>query len=73
MALDYHDSKKGNEITLHVDGFDEQAFFILKLNRDVIDEVTGAEVTDLKDGFYLLDVSQEDVVITVKERKLFYY
>lgn len=73
MALDYHDERKKNEITLHVDGFDEQAFFILKLNRDVIDEVTGAEVTDLKDGFYLLDVSQEDVVITVKERKLFYY
>ena len=73
FALDYRDDRKENEITLHVDGFDEQAFFILKLNRDEIDEVTGATITDLKNGFFLLDVSQEDVVIKVKERQLFYH
>ncbi len=73
FALDYYDGRNGDEIHLHVDGLDEQAFFILKLNRDVIDEVTGAQITDLKNGFYLLDVSEEDVVIKVKERWLFYY
>ncbi|MBR6476901.1 MAG: DUF2194 domain-containing protein [Lachnospiraceae bacterium] len=73
FALDYYDGRKGEEISLHVDGFDGQAFFILKLNRDVIDEVTGATIKDLKNGFYLLDVSQEDVVIKVKERWLYYY
>ncbi|MCR5498910.1 MAG: DUF2194 domain-containing protein [Acetatifactor sp.] len=72
FALDYMDGRKGNEITLHVDGFDEQAFFILKLNRDEIKEVTGAQITNLKNGFYLLDVSSPDVVIKVKERTLFY-
>ena len=73
FALDYGDHKMGNVITLHVDGFDSEAFFILKLNQGEIDEVTGAEVTDLKNGFFLLDLSQEDVTITVRERKLFYY
>ena len=71
--MDYGDHKMGNVITLHVDGFDSEAFFILKLNQGEIDEVTGAEVTDLKNGFFLLDLSQEDVTITVRERKLFYY
>ncbi|MBP5282766.1 MAG: DUF2194 domain-containing protein [Lachnospiraceae bacterium] len=73
FALDYYDGRNGDEISLHVDGFDGQAFFILKLNRDVIDEITGATIKDLKNGFYLLDVSQEDVVIKVKERWLYYY
>ena len=72
FALDYQDGRTGNEITLHVDGFDEQAFFILKLNRDEISEVSGAQVTNLKNGFYLLDVSEPDVVIKVKERQLYY-
>lgn len=73
LALDYQDGRNGNVISLHVDGFDEEAFFILKLNRDVIDEVKGAQITDLKNGFYLLSVFEEDVTITVKERRLFYY
>ena len=73
LALDYYDGRNGNQISLHVDGFDQQAFFILKLNRDVIDEVTGAKITDLKNGFYLLDVSEPNVVIKVKERRLYYY
>ena len=73
FALDYSDHKQDNEISLHVDGFDGQAFFILKLNQGEIDEVTGAEVTNLKNGFFLLDVSQEDVKIKVRERRLFYY
>lgn len=73
LALDYDDERIGNEIHLHVDGFDEEAFFILKLNRDELDKVTGAEIKDLKNGFYLLEVSQEDVVITVKERRLSIY
>lgn len=73
LALDYYDGRNGNQISLHVDGFDKQAFFILKLNRDVIDEVTGAEITELGNGFFLLDVSEPDVLIKVKERRLFYY
>ena len=73
FALDYYDGRKGDVITLHVDGFDKEAFFILKLNRDVIDEITGATITDLKNGFYLLDVTEEDVEIKVKERWLYYY
>ncbi|MBQ1849570.1 MAG: hypothetical protein II139_04305 [Lachnospiraceae bacterium] len=73
MALDYHDARKGSEITLHVDNFDKEAFFILKLNRDEIDEVEGATITDLGDGFFLLGATQEDVKITVKVRTLYYY
>lgn len=73
LALDYYDGRTGDEIKLHVSGFDKQAFFMLKLNRDVIDEVIGAQITDLKNGFYLLEVNQEDVVIKVKERWLYYY
>lgn len=71
FALDYSDSKTGNQIHLHVDRFDENAYFILKLNMGELDRVEGAEAVDLKNHFYLLEVRQEDVYITLKDHKLF--
>ena len=70
LALDYTDYRTDGEIHLHVDHFDKQAFFILKLSVGEIDEVQGAELTDLKHDFYLLHVKEADVVITLKEHKL---
>lgn len=70
FALDYKDEKKDQEISLHVDNFDQQAFFILKLNVGEIDEVKGAEITNLKHDFYLLSVQEADVTITLKQHKL---
>lgn len=71
FALNYTDGKQENRIHLHVERFDESAFFVFKLNSGEIDQVEGANVVDLKHDFYLLEVFQEDVVITLKEHKLF--
>lgn len=71
FALDYSDSKTDNRIHLHIDHFDQSAYFVLKLNVGELDEVEGATYSDLKNCFYLLEAQQEDVYITLKDHKLF--
>lgn len=69
LALDYEDSRQEDGIMLHVDSFCEQAYFVLKLNREVITEITGAEAVELQNDFYLLTVTQPDVFIRVEEKQ----
>ena len=71
FALNYSDSRNDNVIHLHVDQFDEKAYFVFKLNEGELDEVEGANVINLKNCFYLLELDQADVTITLKEHKLF--
>lgn len=69
FALEGQDSRQGDVITLHVDGFQEKAFFVLKLNKEDIAETDGCVVTSLKNDFYLLEIQQPDVKIRVESRK----
>ena len=73
FALDYGEKRQGNCISVHIDGFDKAAYFVLKLNRETVDQVTGGEVKYLNHGFYLLEASEPDVQITVKEKSTFIY
>jgi len=68
LALDYSDQRHGNEISLKVENFDETAYFILKLNYGFVENAEGAEVKDLKNGFYLLKINQPEVLIHTAEK-----
>ncbi|MBO4292243.1 MAG: hypothetical protein J5898_10085 [Lachnospiraceae bacterium] len=67
LALDYSDHREKERITLHVEHFDEEAYFVLKLNREEVKEIRGASYQKLRNGFYLLKIQEQDVEIEVEK------
>ncbi len=74
FALDYSHACENNVISLHVDNFQTEAWFILKTNNSEIEEVTGAEYKLIEDDAYLLRITNPNVQIYLSEEiKPYYY
>ena len=74
LALDYTEQKTGREILLSMDHFEQEAFFILRLQREHIKTIRGAEYTQLQEGVWLIEANRDTVRITLeKEPEPVYY
>jgi len=74
LALDYTEQKTGREILLSMDHFEQEAFFILRLQREHINTIQGAEYRQLQEGVWLIEANRDTVRITLeKEPEPVYY
>lgn len=69
LALDYSAQIKGSTISLDIENFDSEAFFILKLNEDEIVSVSGGEFTKIERNVYMLNIKQKNVKIKIKQKE----
>ncbi len=63
LSLDYTDYSEDNYITLTIDNFDEEAYFILRTHGKEIDSISGATYEEISDGAYLLTITESYVEI----------
>lgn len=67
LALDYTEQRSGDVITLNVENFEKEAFFILRLHGEMIEKVQGAGYEKIQEGVYLMQAQQEQITITLEE------
>lgn len=73
LALDYREERKKDNIYVSIDHFDEQAWFILRLNGEDLKSVKGGTYEQIDEGVYLIEAKEEYVSIQVKPREELYY
>lgn len=73
LALDYTQERKEDTIYVSVDHFEDQAWFLLRLNGEEADSVKGGTCVQIEDGVYLLEAQQEYVSIHVKQQDELHY
>ncbi len=57
-----------------MDHFEQEAFFILRLQREHINTIQGAEYRQLQEGVWLIEANRDTVRITLeKEPEPVYY
>ena len=65
-----------NTISLHVDGLEEQAWFLLHTGSREIEEMHGGSFSAVEDGVYLICAENDEVTIRLneeEEKQLFFY
>ena len=73
LALDYRTEQKGNQILLHTNDFEDAAWFLVKINWGEPGEVQGGTLQEMGGGYYLLEATETEVVISLEKRELKYY
>lgn len=73
LALDYREERKKDNIYVSIDHFDEQAWFVLRLNGEDLKSVKGGTYEKIDEGVYLIEAQEEYVSIQVKPREELYY
>jgi hypothetical protein len=68
LALDYTYYYHGDQLELHIDSFDEEAFFILSIDHQKIANIQNAEFELINEGTYLIRAVGADVNIQLLER-----
>ena len=66
LALDYRTERKGDQIYLYTNEFEDAAWFLFKLNSGSPGSVQGGTLQDMGGGFYLLEAVETEVVINVE-------
>lgn len=67
LALDYTQVQSENEISVSLENFEEEAFFILRLQGEQIKEMQGAEYEVLDENIYLITAHQDQITIKLRE------
>lgn len=70
LALDYTYQYQGDKVELHIDHFDETAYFILTMDRKKIASIQNATAEKISDHFYLIKANGADVSIQLVEEKV---
>ncbi len=76
FALSYSVESEDNTISLHVDGLEEQAWFLLHTGSREIEEMHGGSFSAVEDGVYLICAENDEVTIRLneeEEKQLFFY
>lgn len=73
LALDYKQERKDDSIYVSIDHFDEEAWFLLRLNGEDLDSVKGGEYVQIEDGVYLIDAQEANISVQVKPRDELYF
>ena len=62
--LSYEREETEDTITLHVTGLEDSAYMMMRVNTEDEPSVTGGTLTKLTDMLYLLEIQEDEVVIT---------
>ena len=66
LALDYRTERKGDQIYLYTNEFEDAVWFLFKLNSGFPGGVQGGTLQDMGGGYYLLEAVETEVVINVE-------
>lgn len=72
LALDYSRQRDGKDIRLQVFNVREPVWFILRTHNEAIDRMEGGSFTELEEDVFLLELEEEEAVITMKSTVLTY-
>lgn len=67
LASDYRTEERAEEIVLHTDIQGDTAWFLLKLNGREPGKIQGGTLQELGGGYYLIETSEEEVTLAIKE------
>ena len=76
LALSYSAESEDNMISLHVDGLEEEAWFLLHTGTREAEDIQGGSFSVVEDGVYLICAEEDEVKIRLseeEEKQLFYY
>ena len=73
LAIDYEQERQGDNITVRVKNFDQQAWFVLRLNGETVKSVKGGSSTKIEDGAYLICAEKDKITIKVGRKSGMYY
>lgn len=73
LAIDYEEERQDDNITVRVKNFDQQAWFVLRLNGETVKSVKGGTFTKIEDGAYLICAEKDEITIKVGRKSGMYY
>lgn len=76
LALSYSAESEDNMISLHVDGLEKEAWFLLHTGTCEAEDIQGGSFSVVEDGVYLICAEEDEVKIRLseeEEKQLFYY
>lgn len=74
LALNYTQERVDNKISLHISGFDEEAWFMLRTHGEAIKDAKGASFEKVEDDVYLVTATESEVQLEMEEAEpRFYY
>lgn len=73
LALDYRTERKGNQLFVYTNEFEDSVWFLVKLNSGEPDRIQGGILREIGGGYYLLEAMQNEVVIDVKSTVTEFY
>lgn len=73
LAIDYEQERQGDNIAVMVKNFDQQAWFVLRLNGETVKSVKGGSSTKIEDGVYLICAEKDEITIKVGRKSGMYY
>ena len=73
LAIDYEEERQDDNITVRVKNFDQQAWFVLRLNGETVKSVKGGSSTKIEDGAYLICAEKDKITIKVGRKSGMYY
>lgn len=73
LAIDYEQERQDDNITVRVKNFDQQAWFVLRLNGETVKSVKGGTSTKIEDGAYLIWAEKDEITIKVGRKSGMYY
>ena len=76
LALSYSAESEDNMISLHVDGLEKEAWFLLHTGTREAEDIQGGSFSVVEDGVYLICAEEDEVKIRLseeEEKQLFYY
>lgn len=73
LTIDYEQERQGDNIAVMVKNFDQQAWFVLRLNGETVKSVKGGSSTKIEDGAYLICAEKDKITIKVGRKSGMYY
>ena len=73
LAMDYSDSRIADSITLQIQNFDQDGYFILRTHDEDIKSVKGGTFQKIENNAFLIHASQKTVVINMKQNENPFY
>lgn len=73
LAMDYQDSRRGDEIELQVTGNVGKVWFVLRTHKESVARIEGGSFSQLEEDAWLIEALEDRVVITLKPSDDRYY
>lgn len=70
LNLDYEDGRSKNTVVLHVNDFEDEAWFLLRTHDEKIVDIQGGEYQKIECNAYLIKVLEAQVIINVEQLTL---